>query len=229
MRNLVILGAGGFAREASLLVEEINKSNQSREKWKLLGFIDEDQKKWGLELRGYPVLGGWPALEKLPKNTEVICVIGKPEDKKKMVQMAEKQGWKFASLIHPGVSIAADVKVGRGVLVNKGCLLTTNIIIGDHVSINPGCGIGHDVSIGDFTTLMWRVNISGAVQIGDGCLVGTGATILQEKNIGNRCVVGAGAVVTRDIFEGCTVTGIPAAVIRAEDNEEKFAKDKPVQ
>ena len=229
MRNLVILGAGGFAREASLLVEEINNSEQSCEKWKLLGFIDEDQKKWGLQLRGYPVLGGWPALENLPETTEVICVIGNPGDKKKMVQIAAQKGWEFASLIHPAVALAADVKVGSGVLVNKGCLLTTNIIIGDHVSINPGCGIGHDVSIGDFTTLMWRVNISGAVQIGEGCLVGTGATILQEKEIGNRCIVGAGAVVTRDFLEGCTVTGIPAAVVRAEDNEDEFDKDKPVQ
>jgi len=229
MRNLVILGAGGFAREASLLIEEINDSEKSSEKWKLLGFIDEDQKKWGCQLRGYPILGGWPALEKMPDNTEVICVIGQPEDKKKMVQMAAKQGWKFASLIHPGVALAADVKVGRGVLVNKGCMLTTNIFIGDHVSINPGCGIGHDVSIGDFTTLMWRVNISGAVQIGEGCLIGTGATILQEREIGNKCIIGAGAVVTRNFLEACTVAGIPAAPVKVEDNEEKFAKDKPVQ
>ena len=213
MRNLVILGAGGFAREASLLVEEINSS----EKWKLLGFIDEDQKKWGLKLRGYPVLGGWQALEKLPDNTEVICVIGKPEDKKKMVHRAEQQGWKFTSLIHPGVALAADVKVGRGVLVNKGCLLTTSISIGDHVSINPGCGIGHDVSIGDFTTLMWRVNISGTVQIGTDCLLGTGSTVLQDKTIGDRCVIGAGAVVIEDLPADCTAVGVPAKSVRVDN------------
>ncbi len=226
MKDLVILGAGGFAREASLLVEEINNSAQSEEKWNLLGFIDEDKNNWALEMRGYTVLGGWSALAEQPVSVEVICVIGKPADKKKMVRLAEKQGRRFASLIHPEVAISEDVKLGKGVLVNKGCLLTTNISIGDHVSINPGCGLGHDASIGDLTTLMWRVNISGAVQIGEGCLVGTGATVLQGKRLGSWCTIGAGAVVTRDFFDNCTVVGVPASVVKLENNTDRSGKGK---
>jgi sugar O-acyltransferase (sialic acid O-acetyltransferase NeuD family) len=212
--QLVIVGAGGFGREVSLLVEEINQA--AGERWRFLGFIDEYQALWGKALRGYHVLGGWEALAELPQDVKVICVVGEPTLKRKLVEKALAMGRDFATLIHPEVKLAVDVEVGRGVLINKGCLLTTNISIGEHVSINPGCGLGHDAVIGAFTTLMWRVNISGNVKIGEGCLLGTGATVLQGLNVGAGSIVGAGAVVTKDIPKSCTAVGIPAKVIKGE-------------
>ena len=209
---MVILGAGGFAREASLLVEEINRW-AGRKKWVLMGFIDEDEAKWGKNMRGYKVLGGFETLAEMPENVKVIGVVGDPEVKKKLLIRAEEQERQFVNLIHPQVNLAKDVSLGKGVLINKGCLLTTNISIGDHVSINPGCGIGHDVTIGSFSTLMWRVNLSGAVKVGNECLIGTGVTVLQEKIIGDNCTVGAGAVVTKDLPENCIAVGVPAKIV----------------
>ncbi len=209
MEKIAILGAGGFAGEASLLVEEINRRH-GRKKWDLIGFIDEDPSRWGMKLRGYKILGGFEVLDCLPEEVVVICVVGEPDAKKKLVGLAEKKGRQFVNLVHPQITLAEDVSLGKGVLINKGCLLTTNIIIEDHVSINPGCGIGHDTLIGSTTTLMWRVNLSGAVKIGERCLIGTGATILQGKTIGDHCVVGAGAVVTKDQPAGAKIAGVPA-------------------
>jgi sugar O-acyltransferase (sialic acid O-acetyltransferase NeuD family) len=212
--QLVIFGAGGFGREASLLIEEINQADG--EKWRFLGFIDEDQALWGKVLRVYPVLGGWEALAELPRDVKIICVVGKPAVKRNLIEKALAGGRDFATLIHPEVKLAGEVEVGRGVLINKGCLLTTNTLIGDHVSVNPGCGIGHDAVIGAYTTLMWRVNISGNVKIGEGCLLGTGVTVLQGLSVGSGAVIGAGAVVTKDIPENCTAVGVPAQVVKGE-------------
>ena len=213
-KDMVILGAGGFGREASLLIEEINADSNTRERFNLLGFIDGDQAKWGKKLRGYKVLGDWEALNELPGEVAVICVVGDPSAKKRMVEEARARGRKFVNLVHPGVGLGIDNEIGRGVLINKGCLLTTNIRIGDHVSINPGCGIGHDAIIEDYTTLMWRVNVSGNVKIGEGCLIGTGATVLQGKTIGKNSTIGAGAVVTKDFPEGSTLVGVPAIIAK---------------
>jgi sugar O-acyltransferase (sialic acid O-acetyltransferase NeuD family) len=215
MKDLVIIGAGGFAREASLMIEEINGNNAREEnKWNLLGYIDENEEKWGSTLRGYPVLGGWDALKDLPPNIYIICIVGNPEIKKRMVEKAIEQSREFATLVHPEVFISSDVRLGKGVFINKGCIITTNITIGDHVSINPGCGIGHDAVIGNYSTLMWHVNISGSVEIAEGCLLGTKATVLQGKKIGSWTIVGAGTVVTRDLPANCTAVGIPAKVIK---------------
>lgn len=211
--ELLILGAGGFGREASLLVEEINVVDETQ-LWQLLGFIDDDRAKWGLNYRGYPVRGGSDLLQEIDcGKVQLICVISDPRLKFKVVENSKKMGFNYATLIHPDLCLASDVTVGDGVLINKGCLLTVNIKIGDHVSINPGCGIGHDSIIGEYSTLMWRVNISGNVNLGAGCLVGSGATVLQGLTIGAGVTIGAGAVVTKDLPEGCTAVGVPARVV----------------
>ena len=212
MNNLVIIGAGGFGREASLLVEEINE-HRPAEQIKLAGFIDEESAISGRNLRGYPVLGSWDALLSLKNDYRVICVIGDPQAKRTLVGKAAKLNVSYLNLVHPSVTLAGDVSLGKGVLINKGCLLTINIEIGDHVSINPGCGIGHDSIIGSYTTLMWWVNISGNVQIGEGCLIGSGATVLQGLKIGRGVTVGAGAVVTKDLPDSCTAIGVPAQIV----------------
>ena len=211
VKELIILGAGGFGREASLLVEEINAAKQGKQ-WELLGFVDDDKAKWGTRLRGYPVFGGTEHLRTVELNVQVIVVVGDPILKKKIVEEVKPFGFGFATLVHPELKVEDEVEIGRGSLINKGCLLTINIKIGEHVSINPGCGIGHDVDIGDYSTLMWHVNISGNVQIGKGCLLGTGTTVLQGIKIGEGVTVGAGAVVTKDLPDNCTAVGVPARV-----------------
>ena len=215
--KLVIIGAGGFGREASLLVEEINEQGLA-EKLNLAGFIDEENDLAGQNLRGYPVLGSCEALTALANDCRAICVVGDPSAKRKLVKQAKKLQVAFINLVHPSVELAQDVTLGCGVLINKGCLLTINISIGEHVSINPGCSIGHDSIIGSYSTLMWRVNISGNVQIGEGCLIGSGATVLQGLKIGRGVTIGAGAVVTKDLPDGCTAVGVPAQLVEQPGN-----------
>ena len=56
MKDIVIIGCGGFGREVAWLIEEINNVNQE---WNILGFIDDDTLNHGQIINGYAVLGGF--------------------------------------------------------------------------------------------------------------------------------------------------------------------------
>lgn len=211
MKDLVIIGAGGFGREVAWLVEEINRR---RPTWRLLGFIDEDEGKRGRTLNGYPVLGDFSAVGRLPQGLAAVCAVGDPAAKERLVGEAVKAGLTFVNLIHPNVAVSPWVELGVGVIVCEGVVMTTNIVIGNHVSINPGCGLGHDVTIKDYTTLLWHVDLGGGARVGRGCLLGTKATVLPGVTVGKGTVVGAGAVVTRDLPPRCTAVGLPAKPIK---------------
>ena len=54
MRDLVVYGTGGFAREVHQVVEDINRDKVM---FNVLGFLDDAQTNWGKEVHGLPVLG----------------------------------------------------------------------------------------------------------------------------------------------------------------------------
>ena len=67
---LVLAGPGGFGRETAELVRTINAVAP---RWDLLGFLDDDQARWGTTVSGVRVLGGLDALADLPDARVVVC------------------------------------------------------------------------------------------------------------------------------------------------------------
>jgi sugar O-acyltransferase (sialic acid O-acetyltransferase NeuD family) len=206
VKDLVIIGAGGFGREIAQYIRDINEKYPE---FNILGFVDEDKNKRGKKYEGTPVLGDFsdlPALSPL----YAVCGVADPKAKEGLVEKALKSGIRFVNVIHPSAYITGFVEIGEGVVVGPGCTITINVKIGNHVSINPGCGIGHDAAIGDYTTLYWNVNVSGNVEIGRGVQVGTGAFIKQGLQVGEYSRIGAMAAVVGDVEKGVTVAGVPA-------------------
>lgn len=217
MKKLVIIGAGGFAREVAWLVEDINAVS---EEWELLGFIDENVANHGKVLNGLPVLGDFDYFYNRGLNESIytVCAVGNPRIKMNLVKKAVEWGFKFVNLIHPSAMMSRHVAMGVGNIICAGNIITTNITLGNHVAINPGCGIGHDAVIKDFCTILWSVNISGNVCVGAGCQIGTKTVVIQGINIGEWSTIGAGAVVVRDIPPHCTAVGVPARPIKFNEN-----------
>ena len=212
MKKIVILGAGGFAREVAWLIEEINNKNAE---WDLLGFIEEGNKHVGSVLNYHKILGDfeWVTNSKID-NLFYICAVGDPKLKLKFCEAAENLNLKPATLIHPGVKMSSYNIIGDGTIICAGCIITVNTQIGKHVIINIDSTIGHDSIIGDYSTILPSVNISGNVNIGTGCNIGTSAAIINKIIIGSNTIIGAGATVTKDLPENCTAVGTPAKPIK---------------
>lgn len=215
MQKIAILGAGGFARE---VLDIFMARNAISPQYEILGFIDEDPDHWGMMLNGYPVLGGFDWFDTRDKaEIEVICGIGNPAVRRKLVRKAAALGLRFCSIIHPMAVLTPFVQLEEGVVVTAGCIFTNQIKVGNHVHVNLDCTIGHDCIIEDFCTLAPGVHVSGNVHIETGCDIGTGAAIIQAIMIGEWSIVGAGAVVTKDIPADSTSVGVPAKVIKERE------------
>lgn len=214
MKPLLIIGAGGVGREATLIVEAINRVHPT---WDLLGFID-DFTAVGTEYNGVSVLGPLDILTQYKEPIYAVCAIANYTVKKKIImKIKEFYPWvKFAKLIHPKVDLNPFMSIGEGCIIYQQVMMTVDVMLGDHVIVCASTGIGHDSVIKDYCDILWNCNISGHVTLEEGCFIGSGATIIQGLKIGPQTKVGAGSVVLKSTYGYCTVVGVPAKVVRGK-------------
>jgi len=210
-RQCVIYSAGGFGREAAWLVRDCHEVGRVG---RPTAFIEDDASLLGQKINGLPVLSFEECRKTMP-DADVICAVGNPRTREKLVRKCEAGGFSFAAAIHPSVIKSDEVSIGVGTLVCAGSILTVNITLGRHVHVNLDCTIGHDAVLEDYATLAPGVHVSGWVRIGRGAYIGTGANIIngtREKPlvIGEGATIGAGACVTGDVPAGETYIGVPA-------------------
>lgn len=211
MKQIVIVGAGGFGREVQWLIERINEKEML---WKIRGYID-DGLEVGTQINGYTVLGGIQTLADTKEKISVVCAIGSAKTRKEIVEkLLCNDNLEFPNLIDPSVQMSKYIDIGKGNIICAGSILTVNITIMDFTIINLDCTIGHDVVINSFVTVYPSVNISGCVAIGENVEVGTGTQIIQGINICANTIVGAGSVVVRNIDVAGTYVGVPAKAVK---------------
>lgn len=210
-QRLVIIGGGGFAREAIWLAREASSD------FDVIGLLDDSTALQGTQLSGVPVLGridDWPTMS----QACFVVAVGSPRSRRVIVEKMGRSGSpRFATLIHQSVHRSAFVSVGEGSMIAAGCVLTTDIHIGRHVIVNINSTVGHDVVIGDYSTVAPLVAVSGNVRLGVGSEVGTGSCLKQGVDIGVGAMVGMGSVVTKSIPDNQMAMGAPARVVRPLD------------
>lgn len=209
--RLVILGGGGFAREAIWLAREASSD------FDVIGLLDDSSELQGTQLSGVPVIGRIDDWLTLSQACFVVAV-GSPRSRRAIVEKMMLRGSpRFATLIHRSVHRSEFVTIGEGSMVAAGCVLTTDIQIGRHVIVNINSTVGHDVVIGDYSTVAPVVAVSGNVRLGAGSEIGTGSCLKQGVDIGVGSMVGMGSVVTKSVPDYQLAMGAPARVVRPLD------------
>lgn len=211
MKEIIILGAGGFAKEVAFLIEEINGA-MAQPEWNILGYIEANPERIGIYNGKYPIIGDEDYLMNLDKTVNVVIGIGIPSIIAKIRRkLCFYKHLFFPNLIHANVVRDVErVSLCEGNVICAGNSFTTDISIGSCNIFNLNSTYGHDIIIGSHCVFNPGLKISGGVSVEDECLIGTGATILQNLTIGRGATVGAGAVVTQNVAPGITVVGIPA-------------------
>lgn len=207
MKDIVIIGAGGFGREVQWLIERINAKELQ---WNIVGYIDDGKEK-GTMVNDIPVVGNIEELVCMDREIYAACAIGAASVRKQVIDRIKNNPWiQYPVLIDPSAKMSHRIEVGKGSIICAGNILTVNIHIGDFVIINLDCTVGHDAVLEDYVTVYPSVNISGSTHVGTTTELGTGAAIIQGINIGSEVHLGAGAVAVKDIPDRCTAVGCPA-------------------
>lgn len=227
MRNLLIVGAGGFGREVLAWVMDHSRNEVD---WRFGGFLDNRpgvldgftshpdelsgvvpyepdlKSRYSRTLR----IAGDP-LTYAPQSGDVFLVaIGDPAPRRQYAEPLIARGAEFIPLVHPDSRVAAHVSLGRGSVVGPFSSVSPDVRIGEFVSINSYTGIAHDVTIGDWTEIDGHCLIAGRAKIGLGVRIHGGAIITPDAEIGDGATVGAGSVVFGKVPPGVTVMGNPA-------------------
>lgn len=213
MSKVILLGAGGLAREVLDGIEACQRAGQDIQP---IGYIDADAALWGQEINGLPVLGGLDWFDEAPgrRDTPLIAAIGAPRSRRHMVQEALRRGLQFTSLVHPAVHLSSRAQLGLGVVILAGCVVENRASIGDFTVINNLCFIGHDVQLGAYCTLAPGALLAGGSRLGDGVDFGIGAATRQGVTIGSGAVIGGQAMIVEDVPANAVVVGVPGRVMR---------------
>lgn len=217
--DVVVIGAGGFGREALDVIEARNRAGTTPE-LNVVGVVDDgaSEKNVGrLASRGYGVLGGLKALEEHRFAEHFVLAVGSPQVRASLAGRLEAKQFRTVSVVHPSATVGSEFSHGDGLVVCGGVQISTNVRLGRYVHINPNATLGHDTVLGNAVSVNPGAIISGEVLVRDQVLVGAGAVVLQNLKIGEASVVGAGAVVVKDVDEGSVVVGVPAdSLVRGE-------------
>lgn len=206
MTDLVIVGAGGHAREILDTVEALNAEDPT---YRLLGFIADQEKRPELaEARGVKILGGIDLLGKL--DAVYAIGIGDLKARKRIDDLASDAGMEPATLVHPSAQVGGQVELGPGTYLAPGAVLTTNIRLGRHAHVNVGASISHDCVIGKWSLIGPGARVAGNVTLGNGVEIGIGAVVRPGVSIGDWALIGAGAAVVADVEAENVVAGVPA-------------------
>ena len=210
MKPLIVIGAGGFGREA---LDAVDASNRVAARWQVLGVVDDAPSALALErlaARGVAHLGGIAQCSEFAQGTAYVIGVGAPQARARIDRTLHELGHRPATVVHPAAVIGSNVEIGEGTVICGGVQVSTNVRLGRHVHLNPNATIGHDAVLHDFVCVNPGAIVSGEVHVHDRSLVGAGAVILQGLSVGADAVVGAAACVTRDVDAGRTVKGVPA-------------------
>jgi sugar O-acyltransferase (sialic acid O-acetyltransferase NeuD family) len=198
---LLLIGAGGFARETIELVRAIDREAPS---WELIGLLDDDPELRDTQIHDVPILGPCSAAAEHPEALVVACVAS-PDDPLRRLRLVERVALpleRYATLIHPRATIAETATIGPGSVVHANTVLTADIRLGAHVAVMPSVVLTHDDVVEDGVTFGAGVRVSGAVTIEDGAYVGAGALLRERIRIGSGALIGMGSVVTKSVPPG---------------------------
>ena len=206
-RRIVVVGAGGFAREVV---------QWARHAWpdadRLLGgFLSADPQALRGHAQNLPILGS-PATFIPASGDGLLLAIGIPEVRRRVAEDLLERKATFISLIHPTAIVAGTAMIGDGSILCPGAIVSDAARLGRFVLMNYHTSIGHDASVGDYAVLSPYATLGGNAHIADDVFLGMHASVGPGKRMGDRSKLSANSCALTDVPRDSLVYGVPGRI-----------------
>lgn len=200
MRDLFIVGAGGFGREAIWTIERINSLSQQPQ-WNIIGYADDNTKwKKGDNFEGFPILGTIEEASHDHPGASVFIAVGKNNKREDIAKRL--RGHDFPAIIDPKAQISPTTDFLEGVFVGAGAVIQVGAELGKFVIVGANSVIGHDARLGDFINMGPGTVIASGVSVGSNVSFYANASTMPWIKIGEGCSINAGTGVKADLPAG---------------------------
>lgn len=197
MRDIIIVGTGGFAAEVTEYVTD-NCRNIHSYGYQLKGYLDVSDKNLKRYKFEKPSLGDEEAYNP-DENDYFLVAIGIHSIRNKIINILKEKRARFMNFIHHTCLISSTSELGQGNIICPYCAIGPNVKIGNHNIINYYSIISHDSVIGDNNIFSPNSIVTSSVNIKNSNFFGSAVTILPSVTIGSNIKVQAGITVDTNI------------------------------
>ncbi len=207
--NVVIVGAGGFARE----MHELLPSFLVGTKYTFQGFLGRDCGSLTASQLGGPLLGD-PERYSPSQDQRFVLAIGEMEARLRIVDRLQCQGGQFLTLIHPRALVASTAELASGVIIYPFAAVSNNAKLDACVKLNYYASVGHDTQLGKCCLLAPYATVNGFSVLEDGCYMSTHSTVAPQVRMGEQAKLSANSAAMQNVPPNSIVFGVPGRAVR---------------
>lgn len=216
MKRFILWGSRGHAKVLATAI--------SRLSGQVIAVFDNDESAQPV-LPGVPLFIGQGGFDEWSQDVadlesvNALVAIGGARgiDRTAIQSILEARGLRVEALIHPEASVDSTAMIGPGSQLLALSLVAADVRVGRGCILNHRASADHESILGDGVHLAPGATLCGCVTLEDYVMIGAGAVVLPRIRIGANTVVGAGAVVTRDLPAGVIAVGNPARIRRPNE------------
>lgn len=210
MNNLIIIGAGGYAKSVLDSVDYMN--------FRMIGFLDDIKPVGDIHL-GYSILGNTIDCLKHPEENVYFVAIGNNRKRKAWFDKLKEKRLSLINVIDKSALVSPHSEIGEGSFIGKLAIVNHGATVGDNCVVNTRALLEHGCHIGNHVNISTNATLNGDVKCDEGSFVGSGSVINGQLSIGAWSLVGSGAVVINNVKPSTVVVGVPAKEIQSNNHK----------
>ncbi|STQ85565.1 hypothetical protein LS73_009165 [Helicobacter muridarum] len=208
-KNIVFIGAGGFASECYQYILDV-MSIDSNIRFKGFVSTSNDLSPYGLE---HLFLDYYDSYD-FGKDINEYCVIaiGDPKARYRIYHEL-KDKTRFYNLISPKAFVTHTNNIGECNVIAPFATIGLNTKIGNANIIGNYAIVGHDCIVGNYNFISSYSSFGGFSAIGNGNFLAHKATLTPRTNIQDNCTISANSVISKYLKSNKIALGNPATII----------------